>query len=291
MIEFETARWDRQASFSYCQLLARKTAKNFYFSFLTLPADVRRDMCALYAYMRVCDDLGDDIAIPLDERRRLLTQWRQSVATALQDGPTDHPVLPALVDVVQRRAIPIEPLLEVIDGIEMDLSPFEIANFAQLENYCYHVAGTVGLCCIHIWGFTGEEPRDLAIQCGLAFQLTNILRDLSEDAQNGRIYLPQEDFAQFSYPREGLGQGLQNANFKEFMRFQCDRARRYYKQSAPLSRQISPVGRPVLLAMRQIYGGLLDEIEKRQFDIFSGRVSLPTWKKLAIAAQSYWRAS
>lgn len=289
MIEFDTARRDRQASFRYCQQLARKTAKNFYFSFLTLPADVRRDMCALYAYMRVCDDLGDDTSIPLEERRGLLAEWRHSVALALENGPADHPVLPALVEVVERRKVPTDPLLEVIDGIEMDLSPFEITTFAQLENYCYHVAGTVGLCCIHVWGFTGDEPRDLAIECGLAFQLTNILRDLAEDAQNGRCYLPREDFERFGYPPEGLAQGLYNDNFREFMRFQCNRARRCYDQSEPLARQLSPVGRPVLLAMRRIYGGLLEEIERRDFDIFRERVSLPIWKKLAIAAQSYWR--
>ena len=288
MMQTASRQSDLEASFQHCRRLTRQTAKNFYYSFLTLPADVRRDMYALYAYMRVCDDLGDDMTVPLEERRANLAEWRNSVTDAFDSGSSPHPVLPALADVVRRRNVPTEPLLDVIDGVEMDLSPVAFETFAQLENYCYHVAGAVGLCCIHVWGFQGEAAREHAIQCGLAFQLTNILRDLAEDADNGRVYLPREDLDRFEYSPADLAARVNDHRFQQLMTFEVERARNFYKQSQPLADSLDPVGRPVLLAMRRIYGGLLTEIERRDYDVFTRRVSLPKWKKLTIAGSSLW---
>jgi phytoene synthase len=277
------------ASYRYCQRLARRTAKNFYYAFLTLPADVRRDMCALYSYMRVCDDLGDDERLPLPARRAALADWRTAVVEALEAGVATHPVLPALTDVARRRGIPAEALLDVITGVEMDLSPVRYESFEALTDYCYHVAGAVGVCCIHVWGFDGETARQRAIECGLAFQLTNILRDLAEDARMGRLYLPAEDLERFRYQPAELAAGVVDDRFRELMSFQVARARDYYKRSAPLAELLRPTGRPVFTAMWRIYSGLLDEIERRNYDVFRGRVTLPPWKKLAIAATAMLR--
>ncbi|HEX6985147.1 MAG TPA: phytoene/squalene synthase family protein [Planctomycetaceae bacterium] len=277
------------ASFTYCRRLTKRTAKNFYYSFLTLPADVRRDMCALYAYMRVCDDLGDEAAVPVETRRARLAEWRRDVVRALEAGETAHPVLPALAEVARRRGVPADALLDVVDGVEMDLSPVRYETFGALADYCYHVAGAVGVCCIHVWGFEGSAARERAIDCGLAFQLTNILRDLAEDSRMGRVYLPAEDLDRFGYGPDEIAAGVIDDRFRRLMAFQVARARDYYRRSEPLSRDVAPAGRPVLAAMRRIYGGLLDEIERRDYDVFRGRVSLPRWKKLAIAAAAMWR--
>ncbi|MBA3315859.1 MAG: phytoene/squalene synthase family protein [Planctomycetaceae bacterium] len=275
-------------SFAYCQRLAKRTAKNFYYSFLALPADVRRDMCALYAYMRICDDLGDDLSIDLETRRRSLNEWRGDVMTALETGETNHPVLPALVDVVGRKQIPREALLAVIEGVEMDLSPTRYETFEQLAAYCYHVAGAVGICCVHVWGFEGDEAIDRAIECGLAFQLTNILRDVGEDAAMGRVYLPTEDLDRFGYRREDLAAAVHDERFRRLMAFEATRAREFYRKAEPLGRLVHPAGRPVLAAMRGIYGGLLDELERSEYEVFRRRIELPRWKKLAIVAKAMW---
>jgi phytoene synthase len=280
---------DLDASFAYCRRLAKRTAKNFYYSFLALPADVRRDMCALYAYMRVCDDLGDEEGVPAEARRESLRTWRQDVLHALETGDSAHPVLPALADVVRRRGVPHEPLLDVIAGVEMDLSPVRYQTFAQLSDYCYHVAGAVGVCCIHVWGFEGDEAIRRAVECGRAFQLTNILRDLGEDARMGRVYLPQEDLDRFGYDPAGFALGRTDDAFRRLMQFQVARARDDYRRSEPLARLLTPTGRPVLAAMRRIYGGLLDQIERRDYDVFRRRVALPRWKKLAFVAAAVLR--
>lgn len=281
---------DLATSFDHCRRLTRRTAKNFYYSFLTLPADVRRDMCALYAYMRVCDDLGDDTSIPTEQRREALTRWREDVIAALRGDQTIHPVLPALADVVSRRQVPHEPLLDVIDGVEMDLAPVRYDTFEALADYCYHVAGAVGICCIHVWGFQGDEATDRAIDCGAAFQLTNILRDLGEDARMGRVYLPREDLDRFGYSESDLAAGRLDDRFRRLMAFEVARARDYYRQAEPLAQMVSPTGRPVLAAMRRIYGGLLGEIERRHYDVFHHRISLPRWRKLAIVAAAMLRS-
>ena len=275
----------RRQAFHFCQQLAKKTGKNFYFSFLTLPADQRRDMCALYAYMRLCDDIGDDDTVPLERRGEQLSEWRRNVEAVLSGSETTHPVLIALADVVARRHVPTAPLLDVISGVERDLEPVRYETFAELENYCYHVAGTVGLCCIHIWGFHDQAAIAQAIDCGLAFQLTNILRDLAEDSALGRRYLPLEDLERFGYSEQELARGDRNAAYYELMKFEVARARHYYARSEALFDSLAPTGHPVLAAMRRIYGGLLDKIERQNYDVFSQRIRLSHWHKLAIVAR------
>lgn len=290
------------ASYDYCRQLTRRTAHNFRYSFLTLPEDKRRAMNALYAFNRITDDLGDDTDVPLKLRRTRLAAWKESLRIALNPGPSgggdltpdtsevgtffDHPSQLAIVDMAKRHHIPPEYLFAVIDGVEMDLHPVEIATFSELKRYCYNVAGAVGLCCIHVWGFHNQEAIPLAIDCGLALQLTNILRDIAEDAQLGRIYLPHEDLERFRYSADDLRNGVINEHFHEMMRFQVERAKTYYARAEQLFQHLEPTGRPILRTMLDIYGGLLREIERHNYDVFSRRVSLPKWKKLWFAGRA-----
>jgi phytoene synthase len=244
-----------------------------------------RDMCVLYAFMRHTDDLGDDHDLDPAERQRRLQDWRGDLDRAL-NGQADGRILPALADVARRREIPHEYLREVIAGVESDLLPRRFATFVELERYCYQVAGAVGLCCIHVWGFRGEHATNLAIDCGTAFQLTNILRDLGEDARSGRIYLPDDELARFGYGAAELQAGVRDERFEQLMRFEVDRAWQFYARGAELYECLHRPGRSVLTAMLRIYGALLREIERRDFDVFTRPIRLSASRKLAIACTS-----
>lgn len=272
-------------SFQECQTLARRSGSNFYYTFLTLPRDLFRDTCVLYAYMRLTDDLGDAAGFTIEQRRESLKHWREQLHSAFQ-GVTSQGVFPALVDVARRKQIPCQALAEVICGVETDLDPQAFPTFAELERYCYQVAGVVGECCIRIWGFDGEEALKHARACGTAFQLTNILRDLAEDSTLGRCYLPLDDLQRFQYDETQLRAQVRNAAFVELMRFQAGRAWSYYNEAARLPPHLTPPGQRILAAMLETYGGLLREIERRDYDVFRSRVSLPSWKKWLIVGRS-----
>jgi phytoene synthase len=289
-------------SYDYCRELTRRTAHNFRYSFLTLPEEKRRAMEALYAFNRITDDLGDDTDVPLRLRRTRLAAWKEALRIALDPESAngqeltpdtsevgtfyDHPSQLAIVDTVKRYRIPAEYLFAVISGVETDLHPVEMSAFGELEQYCYNVAGAVGLCCIHIWGFRNTDAIPMAVDCGLALQLTNILRDLAEDADLGRIYLPRDELQQFGYSADDLRNRVMNDAFQSLMRFQTERAKAYYTRAEQLFGHLEPPGRPILRTMLDIYGGLLREIERRKFDVFSQRVALPKWKKLWFAGRA-----
>jgi phytoene synthase len=268
-------------SYGYCERLARREAANFYPAFLLLPAPQRRAMCALYAFMRVTDDQADDPG-PAAER---LAAWRGATREAIA-GRFSHPLHPAFHDTVQRYQIPVAYLEAVLDGVGMDLHPVRFATFAELYPYCYRVASAVGLACIYIWGFTAAEARDYAEKAGIAFQLTNILRDLAEDAARGRVYLPREDLHRFGYGEEQLRRGEINDSFRALMRFEVGRARDYYDASWPLLALLRPAGRAVFQVMWRTYRGLLEAIERRDYDVFSSRVRLSTWRKLLLVLRA-----
>lgn len=276
-------------SHDYCRALAKRAARNFYVSFLTLPADRYRAMCALYAFMRLCDDIGDDCSVPVEERSKALLQWRSDVVNALDGGVPAHIILPALCEVVTQFEIPHEYLLAAIDGVGMDLGTVQFPTFADLSEYCYHVAGVVGLCCIKIWGYHDDRAVHAAIDCGLALQLTNILRDLKEDAAMGRVYLPGEDLTRFDYSADDIRVECRDERFRQLMQFQVARAREHYSRGQKLFEYLDPVGRPILDAMLRIYGGLLDEIEHRNYDVYTHRARLSTPRKLAIAGSAVLR--
>jgi phytoene synthase len=288
---------DLVAAYSQCQRLARRAASNFYFSFLLLPRQKRRSMCALYAYLRQVDDLGDDESRDIASRRQSLAEMRNRLDAALNGNATD-PVLLALADTASRYRIPREYLTAVIDGVEMDLAGKCYETFAELEEYCYRVASAVGLACIHIWGFRGPQALEPARRCGIAFQLINILRDLREDSRRGRIYLPHEDLRKFHYTAEELNRCEANDRFTELMRFEIDRAQRYFDSAPQLEPLLEPDGRRVLRAMGAAYHRLLEKIQRRPADVLQRRIRLRTWEKLRIAAgallarpQSAWSGS
>jgi phytoene synthase len=195
-------------------------------------------------------------------------------------GHPTHPLHAALHDAIRKHDIPVDYLLDVLDGVEMDLQPVCYEDFDQLRRYCYHVASAVGLACIHIWGFTDDRAIHYAEQAGLAFQLTNILRDLGEDASRGRIYLPRDELRRFNYSEEDLQGRVCDDRFRALMRFQAVRAHRLYEEAAPLTSLLQRPGRAVFQVMAQTYRGLLKVMERREFDVFSRRVRLSSWHKI-----------
>jgi 15-cis-phytoene synthase len=276
-------------SFEWCRHLTRSSRSSFYLSFLTLPRNLFHDLCALYAFMRVSDDLGDDSAVPVWQRIASLEKWRSQLVQALDGGLCEHPVLPALADVVRRHEIPREYLVEVIDGVESDLTPRRFETFAELSDYCYHVAGAVGLCCVHIWGFSDPRAKDLAIDCGLAFQLTNILRDVAEDARVGRVYLPQEDLTRFGLRTEDLCSDKPFPRFRDLMAYEAARARTYFVRAKDLIPLCNPPARPILDAMMRTYAALLNAIEASAFDVQNRRIRVGFCGKMRITLGSLWR--
>lgn len=280
---------DLDSCYALCQQLARKAASNFYFSFALLPREKRRSMCALYAYLRQVDDLGDDESRDVAARRQSLDQIRGQLDAALA-GHAPDPVLRALADTATRYQIPRDYLTAVIDGVEMDLAGAHYETFAELEQYCYRVASVVGLSCIHIWGFRGPQALEPARRCGIAFQLTNILRDLREDIRRGRVYLPNEDLRRFGYTTDELTRCEANDRFTTLMKFEIDRAQNYFDSAAELKPFLEPDGRRVLRAMSAAYHRLLEKIRRRPADVLHRRVRLHIWEKVWIATNSMFRS-
>ncbi len=271
------------ASYNHCRRMARRSASSFYYSFWLLPRAQRSAMHALYAFLRQTDDLGDS-GEPVDVRRTKLADWRRSLQQALA-GRFDDPLWPALVDAVERFRIPPEYLFDVIDGVEMDLVRSRWGTFAELTDYCEHVASAVGLACIHIWGFRDVAALEPARLCGIAFQLTNILRDLKEDAERDRVYLPQEDLDRFGYSVADLQRGVRDQRFHALMKFEIERAEQLYRRAADLDRWLEPAGRRIFAAMLATYSALLDEIKRRDGDVLSSRVRLRWWRKLQLTGR------
>lgn len=289
------------ASYQHCRQVARHAGSSFYTAFFLLPRTKRRAMWALYAFLRHTDDLGDDevtdlprdnlsgsppAASDLASRRRSLAAWRHSLEQAL-GGRCDHPLLPALKDTVDRYEIPHEYLTAAVDGVEMDLDRCRYATFDELKLYCHRVASVVGLACIHIWGFRDRAALGPAVDCGIAFQLTNILRDLTEDVRRGRVYLPQCDLDRFGYTTDDLRAGVSDDRFRKLMRFEIDRAEEYYRTAEPLAEYLHDDGRRILRALVDTYHGLLCEIRKAGGHVLDRRVRVGRLRKVWIAAHAW----
>ncbi len=248
-------------------------------------------MCVLYAFMRITDDIGDDETLSLDQRRENLASWKESLQQATREGTSDDLILHAMLDVARRKEIPESYLLEVIDGVEADLAPREFQTFEELNGYCYKVAGVVGLCCLKIWGYDEDTPgvEQRAIDCGTAFQLTNILRDIAEDAHRERVYLPTEDLVRFGLTRSDVLAAAMTDSFRSLMLFQVEKAWGYYRNALPLLENVSVDGRIMLSGFLQAYSLLLKKIESRSYDVFSERIQLSRRRKLMIAGRSFLR--
>ena len=269
-------------SYRYCLRVARTRAKNFYYSFVLLSAQQRKAMCAIYAFMRYCDDLSDEPGAS----KAAVEAWRRDLEEALEGRFTDHPVWPAFHHTVRRFGIPYDYFRQMIAGISSDLEPRCLETFDELYRYCYQVASVVGLTIIHIFGFDTRSALPLAEKCGVAFQLTNILRDIREDAGRGRIYLPAEDLRRFGVTEDDLRSGNRSQAFVELMRFEAARARAYYNESRPLLELIHPRSRRSLWALISIYSRLLERIEGKNYDVFSRRVRLSLFEKSWIVVKA-----
>ena len=277
-----------EASYRHCRYIARSRAKNFYYSFLLLDNAQRDAMCAIYAFMRECDDLSDEPAL-LGRKtpRESISLWRVQLDHALAGQVEGNPIWPAFHDTVVRYNIPHRFFHEMIDGIASDLEPREVQTYEELYGYCYHVASVVGLTIIHIFGFQSVRALLLAERCGVAFQLTNILRDVREDAELGRVYLPRDDRDRFGVPVDQLRSGKEDQRFRELMRFEAQRARNYYEESAPLMELIDQKSRRSLWALREIYLRLLTRIESANYSVLSSRLNVPTRTKVGILLRAF----
>jgi 15-cis-phytoene synthase len=274
-------------SVRYCRGVARRRARNFYYAFVLLSREQRDAMCAIYAFMRYCDDLSDDPGAARDPIER----WRAALDQALAGRYDGHPVWPAFHAAVRTYGIPQQYFHAMIEGVASDLEPRRIQTFDELYRYCYHVASVVGLTTIHVFGFDSPAAPALAEKCGVAFQLTNILRDIREDAGRDRIYLPAEDLARFGVTEDELKAGTRTAGLIELMRFETDRARAYYRESMPLVGMVHPRSRKSLWALIEIYSRLLERIRECDYDVFSRRISLSGLEKSGIVARAAlpWR--
>jgi phytoene synthase len=265
----------------YCREKVAQSGSSFYYSFLFLPPERRRAITALYAFCREVDDIVDDVHEPAVARAKL-AWWRQEIGLAYA-GQAQHPVARALQSVVTRYPVPEAHFQAVIDGMTMDLEQNRYLDFAALEQYCHRVAGVVGLMSAEIFGYENPETRSYARDLGIAFQLTNILRDVGEDARRGRIYLPQEDLARFDVAPSLLINRTGGESFRRLMAFEADRARTWYAQALakldPRDHRAQRTG----LIMAAIYRTLLDEIERDGFDVLDRRTSLTPLRKLWIA--------
>jgi phytoene synthase len=267
----------------YCQQKAAASGSSFYYSFLFLPPEKRRAITALYAFCREVDDVVDECTDPQLAATKL-AWWRNEVAN-LFSGRPQHPVTRALAPGVAAYGISAERLNEIIDGMEMDLSQSRYLDWAGLERYCHRVAGVVGLLAAGIFGYRSAATLDYARDLGIAFQLTNIIRDVGEDARKNRIYLPMEDLKRFGVTAADILKGSENAAFAELMRFQAERARSYYQRARQaLPEEDRRTQRPGLI-MAAIYRALLAEIERDGFRVLKQRTSLTPLRKLWIA----WR--
>jgi phytoene synthase len=272
-------------SYRAAEAVARRCARNFYYSFLILPPERRRGFCAVYAFMRYCDDISDGEA-DLESKRERLKKWRGQLDAAVAGDCRGNRIMPAFRDTVRRFSIPGQYFHWIIDGAEMDLCIDRYRTFDDLYRYCFNVASAVGLVCIQIYGYADERAKEYAESCGIAFQLTNILRDVKEDADMGRIYLPDEDLRRFDYTPEDLRNGIMDARFRRLMTFEAERAAEYYARARNLLPLINKSSRPALWAMMEIYRGLLGKIIRRHYDVFGNTIRLSSFTKASIVLRA-----
>ncbi|HLB90862.1 MAG TPA: phytoene/squalene synthase family protein [Terriglobales bacterium] len=294
-VQFAPTASQLHMAYSVCRSIARSAAKNFYYGFAVLPRRKRNALSAVYAFMRRCDDIADDNALTHEDRHNRLAEWLDKVHRALAGHPTDDPVLLALTDAQRVYQIPVGLLDQLAFGTaaDLDYGQLESSNgavpvpryqtFEELQKYCYGVASVVGLVCIKIFGYRDPAAEVLAERCGLAFQLTNIIRDVKEDAAVGRIYFPQEDLTQFGLSAADLAEpNVDVARLRPLLALEADRARDCYRAGEELIPLVNEDSQPALWVLITIYRRLLEKIAAKQYDVFSERVRLSVPEKLTV---------
>jgi len=292
-VQFAPTASQLDMAYSVCRSITRSAAKNFYYGFLVLPKRKRNALSAVYAFMRRCDDITDDNTLSLEERHNRLADWLDKVHRALAAQPTDDPVLLALTDAQRAYQIPIGLLDQLAYGTAADLDqPAASADgqavvryqtFEELRQYCYGVASVVGLVCIKVFGYRDPAAEALAERCGLAFQLTNIIRDVKEDVAMGRVYFPQEDLAQCALSAADLAAAnIDAARIRPLLAMEAERARDCYHAGEELIPLVNEDSQPALWVLITIYHRLLEKIAAKQYDVFGERVRLTVPEKLTI---------
>ncbi len=274
-------------AYYYCRNQTKRSAKNFYLAFLFLPWLKRCSIYAVYAFCRYADDLVDDPQYK--DRSLLLQKWRDDLEKCYKGEVGNNPILIALLDTVKRFKIPKEYFVELIDGMQMDLTVSRYETFEELYQYAYRAASVVGLICIEIFGYKNVSTKEYAKNLGIALQLTNIIRDVKEDAKRGRIYLPIEDLERFRYTESELLAGKYVPSFIQLMEYQATRALFYYEKATSL---IPPEDRTLLATaeiMKNIYFHLLEEIKLQGYDVFRRRISSSKITKLFIAFRTWMK--
>ena len=288
-------------AYAVCRGISRRAAKNFYYGFMVLPAEKRNALSAVYAFMRHADDISDEPGVDPLLKRQKLNEWLDAAKTVFAGKPTDDPVLMALGDAQKKFKIPPELFEKLVYGTSLDLdippasaeAPAVLCNtFEDLKQYCYYVASVVGLVCIRIFGYEDSKAEFLAEDCGLAFQLTNIIRDVKEDASMGRIYIPEEDLARTNLTAANFSSPLlqdpaQAQQLRPVLEYEAERARKYYESAKWLMELIEEDSRAALWVLVEIYSRLLQKITDRNYDVLTERVRLTLWEKLKVLSRGF----
>lgn len=292
---------NQQLSHAYavCRGITRRAAKNFYYGFIVLPSEKRNALSAVYAFMRHADDITDEPGVDPQQKRAKLTEWLEAAKAVFAGKATDDPVLMALGDAQKNFKIPPELFEKLVYGTSLDLEiPAASADapailcdtFEDLKQYCYYVASVVGLVCIRIFGYEDNKAEFLAEDCGLAFQLTNIIRDIKEDAGMGRIYIPEEDLARTNltaanFSPVSLQDPTQVQQLRPALEYEAERARKYYESAKWLMELIEEDSRAALWVLVEIYSRLLKKITDRNYDVLTERVRLTFWEKMKVLSR------
>ena len=262
--------------------IAKKSRSSFYYAFNLLPAEQRDAMNTVYAFCRQTDDIVDEGSVTDEIKYEKLRKWRIELEKSL-NGHSDYQIINKLSKTIQKFNIPLEPFFDLLKGMEMDLQRKRYITFDDLQTYCYHVASTVGLMCIEIFGYRHSSAKDFAINLGIALQLTNILRDIKKDAEKGRIYLPQEDLRKFNYNEKDLLNNTYNENFQKMMKYQVERAREYFDKATACLNLEDKKAMFAARAMQHIYYRMLNKIIDADYDVFNKQIKVSTAKKVGIS--------
>jgi phytoene synthase len=264
-------------AYAHCENITAVHSRSFSLASALLPADKRRAARALYAFCRTSDDIVDN---PTSDSSETLAQWSTLALNGIP--PHDNPVAVAWTDTRNAFQIPTIYAEQLIAGVARDLHQNRYETFVDLAEYCYGVASTVGLMSMHIIGFSGDEAIQYAVKLGVALQLTNILRDVAEDWQRGRIYLPQEELREFGITETDIANGVVDDRWRSFMKFQIERARNLYDEAWPGIAMLAPEGRFAIAAAAEFYRGILDDIEAHDYDVFTRRAHVTKWGKIKL---------
>ena len=262
--------------------ISKKSKSSFYYAFNLLPSEKRDAMNTVYAFCRQTDDIVDEGNDPASLKYEKLRKWRIELEKSFS-GHSEYLILNKLSSTIQKFNIPIEPFFELLMGMEMDLQKNRYPTFDDLQLYCYRVASTVGLMCVEIFGYKHASTRDFAVNLGIALQLTNILRDIKKDAENGRIYLPQEDLKKFNYNENDILNQTYNSNFTDMMKYETERAREYFDKATTSLNIEDKAQMFAARAMQHIYSKMLGKVIEADYDVYSNNIKVSTFHKVGIS--------